>query len=107
MNVARELPLQAYICSMLRLLRHRDLCLLWTVKASQYLTSTLVDMLGPGNGLKQLSTAELAKYFQVSKENPLLGTEARAVLLRSLGASLLAHPQFFGREGRPGNLVGK
>ena len=77
------------------------------VRLSQSLTLTLIDILGPGNGLKQLSIDELAKYFQVSKENPLLGTEARAVLLRSLGASLLAHPQVFGSEGRPGNLVGK
>ena len=37
----------------------------------------------------------------------MLGVEPRAVLLRSLGESLLAHPNIFGPEGRPGNLVGK
>jgi hypothetical protein len=36
----------------------------------------------------------------------MLGVDSRAALLRSLGQSLLAHPDVFGAEGRPGNLVG-
>lgn len=36
----------------------------------------------------------------------MLGVDSRAGLLRSLGQSLLAHPEVFGAEGRPGNLVG-
>ncbi|KAM0437508.1 hypothetical protein ACHAPT_001872 [Fusarium lateritium] len=58
-----------------------------------------------GNGLKQLDTAKLAKGFQVSDSNPMLGVDSRAALLRSLGQSLLDHPDVFGAEGRPGNLV--
>jgi hypothetical protein len=37
----------------------------------------------------------------------MLGVDSRAALLRSLGQSLLAHPDVFGAEGRPGNLVGR
>lgn len=58
-----------------------------------------------GNGLKQLDTDKLAKGFQVSDNNPMLGVDSRAALLRSLGQSLLDHPDVFGAEGRPGNLV--
>ncbi|KAM6538792.1 hypothetical protein FALCPG4_000651 [Fusarium falciforme] len=58
-----------------------------------------------GNGLKQLDTDKLAQGFQVSDSNPMLGVDSRAALLRSLGQSLLDHPDVFGTEGRPGNLV--
>ncbi|KAK3687266.1 hypothetical protein B0T22DRAFT_478608 [Podospora appendiculata] len=58
-----------------------------------------------GRGLERLETAVLAQGFQVSDENPMLGVDSRAALLRSLGQSLLAHPDVFGAEGRPGNLV--
>ncbi|RMJ10790.1 hypothetical protein BHE90_009628 [Fusarium euwallaceae] len=58
-----------------------------------------------GNGLKQLDTDKLAQGFQVSDSNPMLGVDSRAALLRSLGQSLLDHPDVFGSEGRPGNLV--
>lgn len=37
----------------------------------------------------------------------MTGIEGRLELLRSLGSSLLAQGQIFGKEGRPGNLVGK
>jgi len=36
----------------------------------------------------------------------MLGVNSRAALLRGLGKSLLAHPDVFGVEGRPGHLVG-
>ncbi|KAL2164657.1 hypothetical protein VTH06DRAFT_3874 [Thermothelomyces fergusii] len=58
-----------------------------------------------GNGLERLETAALVEGFQVSDLNPMLGVDSRAALLRSLGQSLLAHPDIFGAEGRPGNLV--
>ncbi|KAK3357087.1 hypothetical protein B0T25DRAFT_589467 [Lasiosphaeria hispida] len=58
-----------------------------------------------GGGLERLEAAVLAEGFQVSDENPMLGVDSRAALLRSLGQSLLAHPEVFGAEGRPGNLV--
>ncbi|EWC46277.1 hypothetical protein DRE_04448 [Drechslerella stenobrocha 248] len=58
-----------------------------------------------GRGLESLTAESLAAGFQVSEGNQMLGVESRAGLLRSLGTSLLAHPEVFGAEGRPGNLV--
>lgn len=37
----------------------------------------------------------------------MLGVESRAALLRNLGESLLAQRDVFGKDGRPGNVVGK
>ncbi|WYZ40893.1 hypothetical protein EsH8_IV_001234 [Colletotrichum jinshuiense] len=58
-----------------------------------------------GEKMEKLETSALAEGFQVSDSNPMLGVDSRAGLLRSLGRSLLAHPDVFGPEGRPGNLV--
>ncbi|CRJ95844.1 hypothetical protein BN1708_002069 [Verticillium longisporum] len=58
-----------------------------------------------GKGLQQLETSALAEGFQVTSDNPMLGVDSRAALLRSLGQSLLAHPDVFGESGRPGLLV--
>ncbi|KAJ4375254.1 hypothetical protein N0V83_002340 [Neocucurbitaria cava] len=58
-----------------------------------------------GKGLEQLKTDVMAEGFQISDSNPILGLETRADLLRSLGKSLLAQPEVFGKEGRPGNVV--
>ncbi|KAJ6263419.1 Beta-TrCP [Drechslerella dactyloides] len=58
-----------------------------------------------GKGLEGLTAESLAKGFQVSDANQMLGVDSRAGLLRSLGTSLLAHPDVFGANGRPGNLV--
>ena len=60
-----------------------------------------------GKGLEQLSTEELTRGFQSSEENPMLGVDSRAMVLRSLGTSLLSHPDTFGVDGRPGNIVGE
>lgn len=57
------------------------------------------------NGLKNMTNEKLISGFQVSDENPMLGMDSRATLLRSLGKSLHEHPAAFGDEGRPGNLV--
>ncbi|KAH7390765.1 hypothetical protein DE146DRAFT_142484 [Phaeosphaeria sp. MPI-PUGE-AT-0046c] len=58
-----------------------------------------------GKGLEQLTTDTLAQGFQISNDNMILGLESRANLLRGLGKSLLAQPNVFGEEGRPGNVV--
>ncbi|KAH8722675.1 hypothetical protein GQ44DRAFT_774704 [Phaeosphaeriaceae sp. PMI808] len=58
-----------------------------------------------GQGLAQLKTDVLAKSFQITENNPILGLESRADLLRGLGRSLLSQPNVFGKEGRPGNVV--
>jgi hypothetical protein len=55
--------------------------------------------------LAQMDATNLARHFQVSHENPLVGLQARSALLRRLGAALAERPQQFGAEPpRPGNL---
>ncbi|PGH18377.1 hypothetical protein AJ79_00444 [Helicocarpus griseus UAMH5409] len=58
-----------------------------------------------GKGLEQLTIEALAQGFQISDNNPMLGIDSRASLLRGLGKSLLSRPDVFGGQGRPGNLV--
>ncbi|MGS5085738.1 URC4/urg3 family protein [Hydrogenophaga sp. A37] len=55
-------------------------------------------------GLGALTAAQLGVAFQVSDDNPLVGLEGRAALLRRLGAVLSAQPSAFGATGRPGGL---
>jgi hypothetical protein len=55
-------------------------------------------------GLRGLVTARLASAFQVSDANPLVGLDARAILLRRLGEAMAEQPEVFGEEGRPGGL---
>ncbi|WP_395611929.1 DUF1688 family protein [Allosphingosinicella sp.] len=58
---------------------------------------------GALDNLATLEAATLAAGFQVSEDNPLLGLEGRAGLLRRLGAQVLARPDLF-PGGRPGGL---
>lgn len=44
--------------------------------------------------------------MQVSESNPLVGLEGRTSLLRNLSGALLASPELFGDDGRPGNMLG-
>jgi len=53
--------------------------------------------------LTGLDTARLARGFQVSEDNPLLGLDGRAALLRRLGAQVRVRPDLF-PGGRPGGL---
>ncbi|KAI7817080.1 hypothetical protein BC939DRAFT_466978 [Gamsiella multidivaricata] len=62
------------------------------------------------DGLCNLTLESLREGFQVDdQKNPLLGLEGRWELLRRLGKSLKAHPEYFaGSENallRPGNMV--
>jgi hypothetical protein len=45
--------------------------------------------------------------MQVTEENPMVGLEGRASLLSKLGEALTAHSDYFGKDGRPGNIVGR
>ena len=56
--------------------------------------------------LTLLTAADLARGFQVTPENPLVGLEDRAALLRRLGQTCLADPDLFALEDepRPGGL---
>jgi hypothetical protein len=61
-------------------------------------------LLADAAGLQAVTADKLAKAFQVSPTNPLIGLEGRAALLRRLGQALQDQPELFGQPGRPGNL---
>jgi hypothetical protein len=56
---------------------------------------------GDAAALAQLDAHALAEGFQVGEDNPLVGLDGRAALLRRLGAQALARPDLFGRSGAP------
>jgi hypothetical protein len=58
---------------------------------------------GDLDDLATLEMETLARGFQVSNDNPLVGLDGRAVLLRRLGLQVLARPDLF-PGGRPGGL---
>jgi hypothetical protein len=57
-------------------------------------------------GLAKVTAERTGAAMQVSNTNPMTGLEGRASLLFNLSKALIASPQFFGQEGRPGNLIG-
>jgi len=66
--------------------------------------------LADAQGLERVQTADLGLAFQVSDDNPLVGMDGRANLLRQLALALKAHPDVYGRPDapellRPGHLV--
>jgi len=57
------------------------------------------------DGLKKIDSAALARGFQVSESNPLVGLEARASLLQALGRALRQRPDVFGAPPRFGRII--
>ena len=55
-------------------------------------------------GLRKVSTETIATAFQATLQNPLVGIEGRAALMRNLGAALAERPDLFGVEARVGAL---
>ena len=55
-------------------------------------------------GLRAVTTDALARAFQVSANNPLVGLEGRVTLLRRLGDALASQPAVFPDVARPGAL---
>ncbi|MBC7434766.1 MAG: URC4/urg3 family protein [Bdellovibrionales bacterium] len=55
-------------------------------------------------GLQAITAARLGDAFQVAPDNPLIGLEGRATLLRRLGDAVQAQPAVFGSPARPGGL---
>lgn len=55
-------------------------------------------------GLQRVTAEQLGHAFHVRRDNPLVGLEGRAALLRRLGAVMAAQPATFGPLGRPGGL---
>jgi len=58
------------------------------------------------SGLSKITIERTSVAMQVSEVNPMTGLEGRVSLLTSLSQALTSSPQFFGKEGRPGNLIG-
>jgi hypothetical protein len=100
--------------------RYRDNTSGRTFARSEGLAIASLDMFGAGAfssdrahplrvdaaALARLDAGTLARHFQVSAENPLIGLERRSELLRRLGAALAGQPQLFGANpARPGNLL--
>ncbi|MBM3530016.1 MAG: DUF1688 family protein [Alphaproteobacteria bacterium] len=56
-------------------------------------------------GLQAVDAEKLARAFQLTPDNPLIGVERRVELLRRLGQTLAARPDLFGQERRPGWLI--
>ena len=54
--------------------------------------------------LKSITGEDIKAAFQVSSDNPLVGVEGRAGLLRSLGETVASKPNVF-KDGRPGNII--
>jgi hypothetical protein len=57
-----------------------------------------------GSALAAIDEFALAEIFQVRSDNPLVGLEGRAAILRRLGDALLDQPDAFGEAARPGHL---
>ncbi|MGE0710905.1 MAG: URC4/urg3 family protein [Planctomycetota bacterium] len=55
-------------------------------------------------GLRALDAERLGAAFQTGPQNPLVGLEGRAALLRALGDAAAASPALFGPEARVGGL---
>jgi hypothetical protein len=55
-------------------------------------------------GLGNVSAERLAAAFQVRADNPLVGLEGRAALLRRLGAAISSRAAAFAHQGRVGGL---
>jgi Protein of unknown function (DUF1688) len=54
-------------------------------------------------GLVQIDEQQLARAFQVTPENPLVGLAGRAALLQRLGTALTEHPHIFAPPMQPGD----
>lgn len=56
-------------------------------------------------GLARMDSESIARGFQVSKDNPLVGLEGRVGLLRALGHALVSRRDVFGEDPRIGGIV--
>src|SRR6185436_3643680 len=60
---------------------------------------------GALDDLGRITADDIARVFQASPGNPLVGLEGRAALLSRLGALMHTRPEWFGTPPRLGNLV--
>lgn len=57
-------------------------------------------------GLGALTVAKIASGMQADGDNELVGLEGRTELLVKL-AEALENTEYFGADGRPGNMIGE
>ncbi|KZV67351.1 DUF1688-domain-containing protein [Peniophora sp. CONT] len=57
------------------------------------------------SGLANVTAVQTGELMQVSAANPMVGLDGRASLLVNLSKALKQSPEFFGAEGRPGNMI--
>lgn len=58
-------------------------------------------------GLRSLTVDKMAKGLQSREGNEMAGLEGRTQLLVRLADAMEASNDFFGQDGRPGNMLGK
>ena len=61
------------------------------------------DLKANSEGLKKISGKDVEEHFQVNEKNPLVGSEGRANLLKSLG-EVCENKELF-KDQRPGNII--
>ncbi|MCJ1335813.1 hypothetical protein MMC09_001087 [Bachmanniomyces sp. S44760] len=74
-------------------------------KAGMFSSNSTVPCQVDSIGLKQMSAQQLARGLQASDSNPVAGLEGRAGLMSRL-ADALNNREYFGKDGRPGNMLG-
>ncbi len=57
-------------------------------------------------GLRQLTVEKLAQGLQSKPGNAMAGVEGRTELLIRLADALDQKREYFGEDGRPGNMIG-
>lgn len=68
-------------------------------------TDTSDPLRADAEALRSITATELGQAFQVSEDNPLVGLEGRADLLRALGGAVANQPHYFpGEPKRVGHL---
>lgn len=72
--------------------------------ASGIFSSTGKDWRCDGKKLLTITETDIAKAFQVSEQNPLLGVSGRQHLINRLGQCLCDHPEFF-PTARPSDML--
>lgn len=65
--------------------------------------SSTKDLKADAKGLQSISKEDVERHFQVSENNPLIGAQGRADLLKSLG-KVCENTEYF-KDQRPGNII--
>jgi Protein of unknown function (DUF1688) len=72
--------------------------------ASGLFGGSIQSPIAQASSLAKVTAADIAKTFQVTPTNPLVGLEGRTSLLVRLSSALAANSMFFGSQARPGGM---